>query len=294
MRTHRRFDAYALQRASLRVLRPITIVVLLAICLVPFWYMVVLSVRPIEELLRDPARLWLDLGELDLGTYLAVLLPTDQGGQGFGGFMLNSGIVALSSVVLALAIAIPGAYGIARLPVPGRGRISAVFLASYLFPSIIIAIPLFVVLTRMGLRGSLVGLVAVYAAQTVPVAIYMLRNYLESVPVSIEEAGLVDGLSRYGVMWRLSLRLSLPSIMATGLFVFMIAWNEFLFALLFLVDSPGKWTVSLGLSRLSGGLEVPATVLMAGSVVLTLPIVVIFFATERLLTGGLTAGAEKG
>lgn len=82
--------------------------------------------------------------------------------------------------------------------------------------------------------------------------------------------------------------------MATGLFVFMIAWNEFLFALLFLVDSPGKWTVSLGLSRLSGGLEVPATVLMAGSVVLTLPIVVIFFATERLLTGGLTAGAEKG
>lgn len=141
MRTHRRFDAYALRYASLRVLRPITIVVLLAICLVPFWYMVVLSVRPIEELLCDPARLWLDLGELDLGTYLAVLLPTDQGGQGFGGFMLNSGIVALSSVVLALAIAIPGAYAIARLPVPGRGRISAVFLASYLFPSIIIAIP---------------------------------------------------------------------------------------------------------------------------------------------------------
>lgn len=294
MRTRHRLDAYGMQRSALKVLRPLTILVLLAVCLVPFWYMVVLSVRPIEELLRDPARLWLDLGELDLGTYLTVLLPTDEGGQGFAGFMLNSGIVALASVALALAIAIPGAYAIARLPVPGRGRISAVFLASYLFPSIIIAIPLFVVLTRIGLRGSLVGLIAVYAAQTVPVAIYMLRNYLESVPVSIEEAGLVDGLSRYGVMWRLSLRLSLPSIMATGLFVFMIAWNEFLFALLFLVDSPERWTVSLGLSRLSGGLEVPATVLMAGSVVLTLPIVVIFFATERLLTGGLTAGAEKG
>lgn len=294
MPTLRRFDSYHLQRRTLRVLRPLTIVLLLLLCLVPFWYMVVLSMRPIEQLLRNPARLWLGLDEIDLSTYLSVLLPTEDGGQGFGGFMLNSGFVALASVVLSLAIAIPGAYAIARLPFPGRSRISAVFLASYLFPSIIIAIPLFVVLTRVGLRGSLLGLIAVYAAQTVPVAIYMMRNYLESVPVSIEEAGLVDGLSRYGVMWRLSLRLSLPSIMATGLFVFMIAWNEFLFALLFLVDSPDRWTVSLGLSRLSGGLEVPATVLMAGSVVLTLPIVIIFFATERLLTGGLTAGAEKG
>lgn len=168
------------------------------------------------------------------------------------------------------------------------------FLAAYLFPSIIIAIPLFAVFTRIGLRGSLVGLILVYAAQTIPVAIYMLRNYLESVPVSVEEAGLMDGLTRFGVMRRISLRLSLPSIIATGLFVFMIAWNEFLFALLFLVDRPAQWTVSLGLSRLSGAVEVPATVLMAGSVVLTLPIVILFFATERLLTGGLTSGAEKG
>lgn len=290
----RRPDTYRLQRVALRVLRPLTIVLLLVLCLAPFWYMLVLSVRPIEQLLREPTRLWIALDELDLGTYLSVLAPTDDGGQGFGRFMLNSGVVALASVALALAVAIPGAYAIARLPFPGRRQISAAFLASYLFPSIIVAIPLFAVFTRIGLRGSLLGLVAVYAAQTIPVAIYMLRNYLESVPVSIEEAGLMDGLTRYGVMWRLSLRLSLPSIMATGLFVFMIAWNEFLFALLFLVDSPDSWTVSLGLSRLSGGVEVPATVLMAGSVVLTLPIVIIFFATERLLTGGLTAGAEKG
>jgi multiple sugar transport system permease protein len=126
------------------------------------------------------------------------------------------------------------------------------------------------------------------------VAIYMLRNYFETVPVSIEEAGLMDGLGRLGVLRRISIRLALPSIMATGLFVFMIAWNEFLFALLFLVDKRDQWTVSLGLSRLSGSIEVPTTVLMAGSVVLTLPIIIVFFATERLLTGGLTAGAEKG
>lgn len=289
-----RLSSDAIQRGVLKVARPVTIVVLLVSCLLPFWYMFVLSMRPIEQLLRDPSRLWLTFDELSFTSYASVLLPTSEGGQGFGVFIANSAIVALGSVVLALGLAIPGAYAIARLPFFGRRQISVLFLAAYLFPAIIIAIPLFAVFTRMGLRGSLLGLILVYAAQTIPVAIYMLRNYLESVPVSVEEAGLVDGLTRFGVMRRISLRLSLPSIIATGLFIFMIAWNEFLFALLFLVDRPNQWTVSLGLSRLSGAVEVPATVLMAGSVVLTLPIVILFFATERLLTGGLTAGAEKG
>jgi multiple sugar transport system permease protein len=97
-----------------------------------------------------------------------------------------------------------------------------------------------------------------------------------------------------GVLRQITLKLPMPSIMSTGLFVFMIARNEFLFALLFLVDRRECWTVSLGLSQLSGSVAIPTTVLMAGSVVLTLPIIIIFFATERLLTGDLTAGAEKG
>ncbi len=262
--------------------------------LVPFYYMLLLSVKPIESLLRDPASLIVKPSEFTLQTYVDVLSPVTSGGQGFGRFLLNSAIVALGSVVLALLIGIPGAYAIARLPFIGRRQVSGIFLAAYLFPAILMAIPLFVGFTRLGLRGSLVGLVIVYTAQTVPVAIYMLRNYFETVPEAIEEAGLVDGLGRIGVLRRISLKLAMPSIMSTGLFVFMIAWNEFLFALLFLVDRPGRWTVSLGLSQLSGSVEIPTTVLMAGSVVLTLPIIIIFFATERLLTGGLTAGAEKG
>src|ERR687889_383194 len=140
----------------------------------------------------------------------------------------------------------------------------------------------------------MLGLIIVYTAQTVPVAIYMLRNYFETFPEAVEEAGMGDGLTRLGVLRQISIRLAMPSIMSTGLFVFMIAWNEFLFALLFLVDRRERWTVSLGLSQLSGSVEVPTTVLMAGSVVITLPIVVLFFLTERLLTEGLTSGAEKG
>jgi multiple sugar transport system permease protein len=233
--------------------------------------------------------------ELTLDTYVEVLRTVEQGGQGFITFLGNSGFVSIGSVLIALLVAIPGAYAISRLPVFGKRQISALFVATYLFPAIIIAIPLFVLFTRIGLRGSLVGLILVYTAQTVPVAIYMMRNYFESVPLSVEEAARMDGLSRVGVMMRITLPLSMPSIVATGLFIFMIAWNEFLFALLFLVDTRSAWTVSLGLSRLSAGsVEVPTTVLMAGSVVLTVPIIVVFFLTERLLTGGLVAGAEKG
>ena len=95
-------------------------------------------------------------------------------------------------------------------------------------------------------------------------------------------------------MWHISLPLAVPAIVANALFIFMIAWNEFLFALLFLVENRENWTVSLGLSQLAGSIEVFKTTLMAGSVILTLPIIVLFFATERLLVEGLTSGAEKG
>ncbi len=145
----------------------------------------------------------------------------------------------------------------------------------------------------MGLSSSLVGLAVVYVAQTVPVSVYMLKNYLVTIPYSIEEAAALDGCSRLQTVRKVILPLALPSLMATGLYVFMIAWNEFLFALLFLAADPDSWTVSLGLAQLSNGVEVPKTVLMAGSVVLTIPVVFLFFAAERLLTEGLTSGADK-
>ncbi|MER5267241.1 carbohydrate ABC transporter permease [Actinosynnema sp. NPDC002837] len=282
------------ERAVIAVLRPVVIGCLLIATLLPFYAMLVLSVRPIEDLVRRPDSLLPDLGELTLATYVDVLRPVARGGQGFLSLLGNSAVVATASVALALAIAIPGAYAVSRLEFFGRRHVSSLFLAVYLFPGIVLAIPLFVLLTRMQLRGSLVGLVLVYIAQTVPVAIYMLKNYFDTIPASVEEAGLVDGLSRVGVIRRISLPLALPSVIATGIFVFMIAWNEFLFALLFLVERRDSWTVSLGLAQLSGSIEIPTTVLMAGSVVITVPVVLLFFLTERLLSQGLTSGAEKG
>jgi multiple sugar transport system permease protein len=280
------------ERTALRVLRPLVIAVLLASVLLPFYYMLLLSVRPIEDLLLRPASLL--PGNVTLASYREVLASVDAGGQGFIQFIANSSVVAVATVIVALLIAIPGAYAISRLPFFGSRHVSALFLMVYLFPAIILAIPLFVVLTRLQLRGQLIGLVLVYVATTIPVAIYMMRNYFETVPESVEEAGLIDGLTPTGVIRRVALPLSMPSIVVTGLFIFMIAWNEFLFALLFLVERRDRWTVSLGLAQLSGSVEVPTTVLMAGSALVTVPVIILFLLTERLLTEGLSAGAEKG
>ncbi|MER5337816.1 carbohydrate ABC transporter permease [Micromonospora sp. NPDC002717] len=287
-------DRDRIETVGLRWLRRLVIAMFLLVTVFPFYYMLVLSVRPVERLLLDPGSLVVGLGELTFDTYAEVVRAADDGGQGFLTFMRNSGLVAVAATLLTLAVAIPGAYAVARLRFFGRRQVDFLFLAVYLFPSIVIAIPLFVVFTRAGLRGSLLGLVLVYISQTLPVSVYMLRNYFETIPVSLEESAAIDGAGRLGIIRRVSLPLAAPSIMAVALYDFMIAWNEFLFALLFLVDKPNRWTVSLGLAQLADGVEVPKTVLMAGSVILTLPIVILFFASERLLTEGLTSGAEKG
>ena len=284
----------AIEERSLAVLRPVVIGLLLLVALVPFYYMVLLSFRPLDSLVQHPGRFWVGLSEIDPATYTDVLRSVDAGGQGFATFIRNSLLVAMGTVVLSLLVAVPGAYAVSRLDFFGRRQVSALFLTVYFFPSILLAVPLFVFYTRIGLRGSLVGLLLVYLAQVSAVTIYMLRNYFDTIPASLEEAAAVDGCTRLQAMRLISLPLALPAIVSNALFIFMIAWNEFLFALLFLVEDRDRWTVSLGLSQLSGSIEVPTTVLMAGSVILTLPIVVLFFLSERWLAGGLTAGAEKG
>ncbi|MGC7101555.1 carbohydrate ABC transporter permease [Amycolatopsis lurida] len=277
-----------------RVLRWVVLAGLALATLFPFYYMVVLSVRPIEDLLRDPGALWVSVSQWTTSTYEEVLSSEDSGGQGMLGLLVNSALVSLGTVVLTLLVSIPGSYAVSRLRFFGHRQIHFLFLAVYLFPAILLAVPLFVLFTKLGLRDSLVGLTVVYVAQTIPVSIYMLRNYLSTIPESVEEAAAIDGCTRGQVLRRVTMPLAAPAIMANALYVFMIAWNEFLFALLFLVADREKWTVSLGLAQLSGGIEVPKTVLMAGSVVLTIPIVLLFYAAERMLTEGLTSGADKG
>lgn len=275
-------------------LKWVSIVFFVVISLFPLVYMLALSFKPIQELLIDPATWWPQIEQVvSFETYKAVLRPVTEGGFGFMEFIKNSSIVAISTVVLTLAVGILAAYSAARLNFFGKRAVSLGIIMIYLFPVIVVAIPLFVMFSRIGLRSSLYGLIIVYLASTLPVALYMLRNYFHAIPVELEEAAMVDGLSRMGVIRKVVVPLAAPAIAAVGLYVFMIAWNEFLYALLFVLESRDLWTLSLGVQQLDNQ-EVPKTILMAGSVIISIPVIVLFFAAERFLTEGLTAGGVKG
>ena len=157
-----------------------------------------------------------------------------------------------------------------------------------MFPAIVLVIPLYTVFSQLGLRNSVEGLLIVYTATTLPVAIYMLQGYFKSIPKEIEEAGLIDGQNWFGIIIKIIIPLSLPAIASVSLYVFMIAWNEFLFSLMFL-DNPKTFTLSRAINHLTGDAETPRQYLMAGSVVVTLPILLIFIYFEKYLVSGLTA-----
>ncbi len=290
----RGFDLAQLERNTLetlllRVLRAIGFVFFLSIVIFPFYFMVASSLKSRAEMLQNPTYLGVEaqrIGELLVG-YHEVLVTFD-----FLRYIGNSTFVAVVTVIITLVLAVLGAYAVTRLTFPGRDLLSRSILLIYMFPAIVLVIPLYAVFTQLGLRNTLPGLLIVYPATTLPVALYMLRSYFQTLPKDLEEAGLIDGATRLGVIWRITLPLSLPALASVGLYVFMIAWNEFLFAFMFL-DSPEIFTLSRGMVSLNSQ-EVPRQYLMAGAVVVTLPIMVIFFWFEKYLVGGLTAGGVKG
>ncbi|WP_082126959.1 carbohydrate ABC transporter permease [Allosalinactinospora lopnorensis] len=265
---------------------------LLVITVVPLVYLVALSARPLESLLADPLRILPTAAEATLDGYRRALAPMEEGGYDVGSFLLNSLFVGLGTVACALLFSVLGAYAVSRFHFPGKRTLGVLFLSVYLFPAVVIAIPLFVLFTGMGLRGSLVALVVIYLAQTVPVALFMLRNFFAGLPESIEEAAAIDGCGGLRTIRHVVLPLAVPALVATALYVFIVAWNEFLFALLFLLETRESWTASIGIALLDNQ-DVAPTVLLAASVVMTLPIAILFLFAQRVFAEGLTAGATK-
>ena len=281
--------------AALRVLRPLGIAFFVLITLFPFYYMVLLSMREISEVIESPGQIFIPL-ERPLRRRLRARAQADERRRrGLRALPAQLGAArASATVIVTLAVSILGAYAVARLEFFGRRGRALPVPVGLPVPADPARDPAVRrVLEARACAASCRCWCIVYVAQTLPVCVYMLRNYFETVPVSLEEAAEVDGATRLQIIRKVTLPLAVPAIAATGLFVFMIAWNEFLFALLFLVEERDNWTVSLGVSQLTN-IETPATTLMAGSVILTLPIIVLFLFAERLMTEGLTRGAEKG
>jgi multiple sugar transport system permease protein len=265
--------------------------------LFPFYWMVSSSFKSRAEIAgREPVYI---PKSLNLEAYRELFSSEHESFQNFGQNILNTLKVALPTSIIAVILSTLGAYAIARLRFRGKNVMLNGILMVYLFPGVLLIIPLFAMLARVGdnfgfnVQDNLGVLVFTYLAQTLPVALYMLTNYFRTIPDEIEQAALIDGCSRLGVIWRITLPLSIPALVTVSIYTFMIAWNEFLYALVFLNDH-GLFTMPIKINTIFNDPSPRPHVVMAASTIMTVPIILLFLAMERFLEEGLTAGGVKG
>jgi ABC-type glycerol-3-phosphate transport system permease component len=261
-------------------------VLLVAVCLFPFWWMLLSSVKTLRELYTVPPIWWPDAPTWD--NYRTVLFESN-----IPRYFLNSVIISVGSTALALLLAIFASYGFARFHFRGKPLLQAFVLIGQLLPTAAIIVPLFITLRVLGLVNTYWGLILVYMIITLPLSVWMLTSYFKAIPPELDEAAIIDGASRLGVLFRITLPLSVPGIVAVCVYAFVTTWNEFIFALCFATDSSVK-TLPIGLAEFSTEFNTDWGAVMAASVVMTLPIALLFLSMQRLFVGGLTAGATKG
>lgn len=265
--------------------------------LFPFYWMVSSSFKTYAEI---GGRVPVYVPEaLRLEAYRELFDPSHPSYQQFGANILNSLKVALPTALIAVILSTLGAYAIARLRFRGKNALLNSILLIYLFPGVLLIIPLFAMVARIGsalgfdVQDNLSVLVFTYLAQTLPVALYMLTNYFRTIPSEIEQAGLIDGCSRLDVIWRITLPLAVPALVSVAMYTFMIAWNEFLYALVFLNDHE-MFTMPIKINTIFNDPSPRPHVVMAASSIMTLPVIVLFLGLERFLEEGLAAGGVKG
>jgi len=256
------------------------------VVLFPFYWMTVTSFKNEEQMRSLISMFWPKplVGE----NYEQLLSRTD-----FVKWYGNSATVAISSTLIATAVGTIGAYALARLRFLGRGFMASATLITYLVPPSILFIPLYAQMRNLGLANSLGGLIAAYPSFTVPFVTWLLMGYFESIPEELEEAAMIDGATRFGAFYRVVLPLSAPGVLAAGLYAFTQAWNEFLYALVFITDGKLR-TLPVGLASFITGDVYGWGYLMAGAVLTTLPVIAAYIYLQKYMVEGLTAGSVKG
>jgi multiple sugar transport system permease protein len=252
----------------------------------PLLWLVMTSFKPTAEIIQRGAQFWPDT--FTLQNYRTALFDERILQTAWNTFK-----VAVASSLLTLAIATPAAYVLARRPGGVNKPVVGWILISQTFPVILVIVPLFLILARLGLGNTHLGLVLVYTVWSLPFVLWMLRGYVRNVPVEIEHSAAIDGANHFQILTRILIPLILPGLVATGLYGFINAWNEFFFALV-LVKSPDLVTIQVNLARFRGveGLARWGP-LAAGSVLATLPTLVLFAFLQRGLVSGLLSGGVK-
>jgi multiple sugar transport system permease protein len=258
---------------------------ILVLSLGPYLWTVLSSLRPEAEI-GLPRLL---PGRWTLENYTYVLRNT-----AFPRFVLNSSIVAAATIVLGLALAVPAAYAFSRYRFKGRQVLKFILLLCYIFPSILLVTPLYSIMHRLGLIDTYLSMIVAYSTYAVPFCVWMLLGYFDAIPPDLEEAAMVDGARRFEAFLRVILPLAMPGVVATAVFIFIFAWNEYLFALFFTTGDVVR-TLPVGLQTfLAGDINVKWGAVNASAVITTLPLALVFVVAQRQLIRGLTAGAFKG
>jgi ABC-type glycerol-3-phosphate transport system permease component len=254
--------------------------------LLPLAWMIFSSLKPYEDLYRFPPTY--GVGTLSLHYYAKVLSSTP-----FPQFLVNSLFVAVVSTALSVLFAAMAGWSLARARFRGRRLILNAVLLAYLFPQVLIVLPLFSAIAKLGLANTYLGVILAYVTFTFPFSTWMLTAYFAKIPIEIEEAGRVDGASNWAVFRRLVLPLAAPGIVTVSIFSFINAWNEFLYAFVILGGGDRR-TLPVGLYNFVGGEFAQWGEMMAATSMTMLPTLILFLVIQRRLVGGLTTGAVRG
>lgn len=252
----------------------------------PLYWMVASSVRPRDILLTTPPPYFTT--DFDAAAYVNIWTNTP-----FGQMFINSLFISIVTTAVTVVFSAMAGHSLARLKFRGKTVISRGVLITYLFPQILLVVPLFVAMVNLGLVDTYFGLILTYMTFSFPFGMWMLTAYFQTIPVDLEEAALLDGASRLTIFLKIVLPLSRPGLAAVGIFTFIHAWNEFLYALV-LLNSDEKLTLSIGLYRMLDSETVDWGEILAATSMIVAPVLVVFMFFERHLVGGLTAGATKG
>ena len=259
---------------------------LFVFCAFPLYWMTVSSLKVSHELLASPPTFVPH--EWDVRAYRKLFYETN-----FLKYFENTVIVAALTTLIVLAAGVIGAYALTRYAFPGRTLVARLTLLAYMFPPIIMLVPLFLLAREFGLTNSLPGLALTYISFSLPYALWILRAFFQSIPVELEHAALIDGATRAQALAYVVMPLALPGIIATAIFTFIVAWNDFLFALVLIGQDELK-TLAIGINEFFHMAVVDWGLIMAAGVMVTIPALVFFVAVQRYLIAGWGAGGLKG
>jgi len=279
-------------RKALRAWLPHLLLVPVAVVTIyPVLYVIKLAFAGSTGVSASP---WPLPATFNTAAFETVVTRTDAHGTWlFGAQMFNSLLIAGLTTILGIILACTAAYGFARFEFPGRRVGLLGFLATQMFPGILTMIPLYVLMQKLNLLDSSLGLTLVYATTSIPFCTWMLKGYFDTLPKELEESAIIDGASRFTVFTKIILPLSAPAIAVTALFSFMSAWNEFVLAYTFL-SSEAAFTMPVQIRNYVGDKDVQWSLFAASSLIVSIPVMALFYTLEKHLVGGLTAGGVKG